>query len=333
MKTKRTTQGKIALFKALFTGRCDVYGTYDIKTGNARQEKATVTDTVIHNHLGGRKPYGVYLLDEDKTKAIAVDFDSDDANPVLEFVKTAQHYGFAAYIERSKSKGYHVWVFFDCPVLAWKARLVVSEILDEIGQPNTEIFPKQDALQEGQYGNFINAPLFGLLVPQGRTVFLNPDNGLKPLPNQWDVIENIVRVSEQALDMIIEVNDWTKDRVATPAPDTSPDSLSRTFGLPPCAKRMLEEGVKEYQRVACFRLAVAVHKAGVPLDAAMAALNVWALKNQPVNGKSIITRREIMDQAADAYRRPYRSCGCNHPAVRPYCDPACPLNKKADRTA
>ena len=325
MKTKRTPREKIALFKACFTGRRDVYGTYDIKTENARQEKVAVTDRVIHAHLTGRKPYGVYLLVKDKTQAVPVDLDTDDASPVLEFRKAAQHYGIPAYIERSKSKGYHVWVFFGGPVPAWKARLVVKKILDEIGQPNTEVFPKQDVLQEGQSGNFINAPFFGKLVPEGRTVFLDPDHCLNPFPNQWDFLESVQRVSEKTLDEIIEVNDWAKDRDVTPVPVTAPAAVSRTFGLPPCARRMLEEGVNEYQRVACFRLAVAMHKAGVPLDAAIAALNVWALKNQPANGKSIITRREIMDQTADAYRRPYRSCGCNHPAMRPFCDSACPL--------
>jgi len=332
MKTRRTTQEKIALFKACFAGRLDVYGTYDIRTGKARQAKEPVTDSVIHAHLAGRKPYGVYLLDKDKTRAVAEDVDTDDANPTLEFLKAAEHYGISAYIERSKSKGYHVWVFFDWPVPAWKPRLVVKEILEEIGQPNTEVFPKHDALEDGMYGNFINAPWFGKLVPERRTVFLDPDNGLKPFTNQWDFLESIQRLSEQALDEIIEVNDWAKDREVKPVSDTSPDSLTRTFGLPPCARRMLEEGVREYQRVACFRLAVAMKKAGVPLDAAIAALNVWALKNRPANGKAIIMRREIMAQAASAYKRRYRSCGCNHPAVKPFYDPTCTVCGKAATT-
>ena len=43
----------------------------------------------------------------------------------IEFVGKARHYGLAVYIERSKSKGFHVWAFFPEPgVLAWKARRV-----------------------------------------------------------------------------------------------------------------------------------------------------------------------------------------------------------------
>ena len=95
---------------------------------------------------------------------------------------------------------------------------------------------------------------------------------------------------------------------------------------------MLAEGVTEYQRVACFRLAVDLKKAGVPLDAAIAALNVWALKNRPADGKGIITRQEIMAQAAAAYKG-YRSCGCSDPAVKPYCLEECRLARQKNRGA
>ena len=75
-------------------------------------------------------------------------------------------------IERSKSKGYHAWMSFaDGSVTARKARLVAGKILAEIERPGTEVFPKQDVLREGiSYGNFINAPLFGALVPMARSL-------------------------------------------------------------------------------------------------------------------------------------------------------------------
>ena len=327
----RTTDQKVEIFASLFVGLRQVYGTYDPETGRARQVKAPVTQKVSLDHLTGQQPYGVYLLAGDRIKAAAVDFDDDDANPPLQFMTTARRYGISAYIERSKSKGYHVWVFFEGWVLASKARLVIRHILEEIGEPNIEVFPKQDALDErNQYGNFIYAPLFGRLVREGRTVFLDPENGLEPYPNQWDFLESVQRVSEATLDEIMDINNLN---ATTGVPQGSPpqqdaEIWQRSFGLPPCAQRMLVEGVSAYQRVACFRLAVAFRKAGVSLDATIAALNVWALKNQPTEGKDIITRREINEQASAAYRKPYRSCGCDDPAVRPYCDPSCPLRKR-----
>jgi hypothetical protein len=111
--TKRTTADKIKIFSRFFTGLRTVYGTYNTNTGRVRQVKQTVTDEVILAHLTGKKPYGVYLLMQDKIKALAVDFDFDNLNPPLDFVDQAERYGISAYIERSKSKGHHVWIFFN----------------------------------------------------------------------------------------------------------------------------------------------------------------------------------------------------------------------------
>ena len=46
-KTKRNTAEKLRIYKSLFTGLKNVYGTYDTKTGKVRQEKTMVTDDII----------------------------------------------------------------------------------------------------------------------------------------------------------------------------------------------------------------------------------------------------------------------------------------------
>ncbi len=326
---QRTTQDKINLHRRRLSGQENVYGTYNLKSGKARQVKKPVTDKVHFNHLKGKRPYGVYLLVGDRTRAAAVDFDEDNLELPMQFARAAQNYGIQAYIERSKAKGYHGWVFFpENGVLAAKARAVMQHILEEIEQPNVEIFPKHDALGGNTaYGNFINAPLFGKLVPKGRTVFLDPGNGLKPFPNQWDLLESIQTVSEELLDDIIEINDiaiQTKPVMSAKAKD---DHAGKTpmVGLLPCARQMLNEGVADYQRVSCYRLAIHLRNVGIPIDAAIATLNTWALKNRPTNGKGIITREEIMAQAASAFNGRSRSYGCEHPAITIHCDPKCPL--------
>ena len=328
---KRTTRQKITLFQACFTGLTDVYGTYDPRTGKVRQVKQPVGYEVFLRHLQGRRPYGVYLLVGEKTRAVAADFDEEDAFPPLEFVHQAEHYGIKAYIERSKRKGWHAWIFTELPgVPAVKARLVVKAILDDIGKLDVEIFPKQDRLNgNASYGNFINAPLFGALVPRGRTVFVNPDNGLRQYPNQWDLLESIQRVPENLLDEIIEINELTATVPALPTASVESSDISSCFGLPPCAQKMLSEGVSEYQRVFCFRLAVHLKKAGLPPDAAIATLTTWASKNRPKGNKRIITEPEIAEQINSAYSKDYRGCGCEDPAVRPYCHPDCPLRSQS----
>ena len=150
----RTTSEKLAIYKSLFMGLPDVYGTYDPRTGRVRQAKEPVTDQVLLAHLKGIQSYGVYLLVKDTIRALAVDFDNDQLDHPLAFGAEARRHGIFTYIERSKSKGYHVWVFLpEKGVLARKARLVAGYILAAIGQPNIEIFPKQDAYEK-QYRSY-----------------------------------------------------------------------------------------------------------------------------------------------------------------------------------
>ena len=329
-KTKRSTDEKLRIYKGLFTGLKNVYGTYDTKTGRVRQEKTAVTDEVLLAHLRGKQSYGVYLLTGDKTAALAVDFDEDCLSLPVSFVSAAQKHDIQTYIERSKSKGYHVWMFFEEPVSAYKARLVAKKILSDIGRPKTEIFPKQDLLTDGVlYGNFINAPLFGALVPKGRTVFVNPNDTSVVYPDQWELLETVSLVLERRLDTVIEScklkEVCTADKENQSANHGESDNEISPFGLPPCARRMLAEGVNSFQRVSCFRLAVRLKRNGMPYDLALITLKAWAQKNHPTDGKNIISNGEIEKQTKCAFDNTYRSFGCEDPAISVYCDKKCPL--------
>jgi len=294
-----------------------------------KTEKKPVTSDVMLAHLRGQQPYGVFLLTGSVTRAVVADFDHEDREPLIAFRTQANRYGLAVYIERSKRKGWHAWIFAPPQgVSAHKARSVVTMILTDIRLPDTEVFPKQDCLEgPDSYGNFINAPLFGKLVPEGRTVFVDPEADFQPYTDQWELLANVRRVTESQLDEIIDHNDWgiaegpTKPLFAT----HTAEPISKAFGLPPCAQRMLREGVTDNQRVSCFRLAVDFKKAGLPEDISVAALNAWSRKNRPSGYKQIISSKEIAAQTHDAYAKPYRGCGCDHAAVAPFCSKSCPL--------
>ncbi len=329
--TSRDNAAKLAIFRRSFSGLTHVYGSYDPATGVVCQIKAPVTDAVLLAHLTGRQPYGVYLLVGDKTRAIAADFDQDDLAAPMAIVRSATGYGLSAYLERSKRKGYHVWFFLsEQGVLAWKARAVLKHMLEEIGKPDTEVFPKQDRLvTPNQYGNFINAPLFYRSIREGRTVFLDPQDPSKPSIDQWDLLDSVERISECKLDELIEINDLTRPVNPTPpARRTDGTEEHRSFVLPPCAQRMLNEGVSANQRVACFRLAVQFKRIGLPFDIALPTLRAWAMKNTPPPDKRIITPEEIESQTRSAYEGTYRSFGCEDPAIMPFCDAACPANTR-----
>ena len=185
VKTARYIEPKLKLFRACFSGLEHAYGTYDPRTGAVRQVKQSVTDRVLLDHLRGRQPYGVYLLVGDQTNAVVADFDDDDPTLPVLLIDRARNLQIHAYLERSKRKGWHVWIMLARPgVSAVKARAVMRQLLSMIKASHTEIFPKQDRLEgRNRYGNFINAPLYGRLVPEGRTVFVNPVS-LEPYQDQ-----------------------------------------------------------------------------------------------------------------------------------------------------
>jgi len=336
----RSKAQKVAIFRSCFSGMTHVYGSYDPDTGRVFQVKRPVTDSVILAHLQGQRPYGVYLLVGDRTRAISTDFDDNDVDSPLRFIHRAAELGITAELERSKSKGYHCWIFAEAGgVSAAKARYVVKVILNNIGMAKTEIFPKQDRLGPRKYGNFINAPLFGRLVPDGRSVFLNPGDSLRPHADQWSLLANVNRLSKERLDEVLRSVSLpssssfcspgqmpgTSDPPAAGAPMSPRPANHNSFGLTPCARRMLA-GVNSYQRVTCFRLAVHLKRLGIPQDLALVMLKAWAGKNRP-GDRQVITPEEVVSQIQDAYRKDYRSYGCEDPMIRAYCDPSCPVQR------
>jgi len=326
----RTTAEKINLFRSFFTGLPHVYGTYDPDSMRSRQEKRLVTAETILAHLKGKSHYGVYLLVKDTIRAIVADFDHNDPEKPLAFIQTARHYRLPAYLEVSKSKGFHVWMFLpETGVKAYKARLVVKTILDQIEASQTEVFPKQDCLDSrASFGNFIYTPLFGRLVPEGRTVFVDPET-LKPFENQWDFLEAVYRVEEAVLDEIIEINNLSRPNQTEMQIDSSMGNrLVRDAALPLCIQNMLQNGVRKFQRSSCFRLAVQLRRIGLPFDATVSVLKTWSLKNKPDDKKRIINDQEIIEQASCAYRKYYQAYGCESSEMAPFCHTDCHLFSK-----
>ena len=138
-----------------------------------------VSDEIIRNHLMGIDPndrfgrdftIGVYpLLADESCWFLAADFDkstwTEDAKTFLE---TCISYQVPAVLERSRSgNGGHVWVFFETPVPAVLARKLGALLLTstmnrrpEIGMDSYDrLFPSQDTLTRGGFGNLIALPL------------------------------------------------------------------------------------------------------------------------------------------------------------------------------
>lgn len=313
----------------MFRGLSSAWGTYDKKTGKYWQVKQPVTRTVILDHLKGAQSYGFYLLDGDRTYVSVADFDTQDSSLPIQFQSVSSNHGLNTYIERSKSKGYHVWMFFDQDgIQAYKARLAVQFLLDQINSPETETFPKQDQIDsQNSYGNFINAPLFGSLVPYGKTVFVNPERRLLPYENQWSLLQSVARIEDSIIDGIISDNQLEKNRDQSSISINNPVALKgKYYPLPVCIRRVLENGVTFNQRIAAFRLAVHLKRIGLPQDQTIAALETWKERNKPRDGKRIITTEEIIEQTDWAYRGIYTGYGCQEEVINTFCSSNCPVN-------
>ena len=135
-----------------------------------------VTDDVINWHHSGRddsgQPFvaGVYpmLLDE-TCFFLAVDFDKAGWQAdTTAFLQACRRLGLAAALERSRSgQGGHVWLFFESAIHASLARRLGSHLLTEAMEHRPDIgldsydrlFPNQDTLPQGGFGNLIALPL------------------------------------------------------------------------------------------------------------------------------------------------------------------------------
>ena len=151
-----------------------------------------VTDDVVRWHLSGRdgegQPFvaGVYPLLLDETcYFLAVDFDKTgwQADAVA-FLRGCRRLGLVAALERSRSgRGGHVWLFFEEVIPAVLARRLGSHLLTEAMEDRPDIgldsydrlFPSQDTLPQGGFGNLIALPLQRGPREQGNSVFVDDD--------------------------------------------------------------------------------------------------------------------------------------------------------------
>lgn len=181
-----------------------------------------VNDEIIRDHLMGIDPndrsgrdftIGVYpLLVDESCWFLAADFDkstwTEDAKTFLE---TCVSFQVPAVLERSRSgNGGHVWIFFETPVPAVLARKLGSLLLTstmnrrpEIGMDSYDrLFPSQDTLPRGGFGNLIALPLQKKPREQNNSVFL--DNDLNPYSDQWAFLSSIQKMAHQDLERIVK---------------------------------------------------------------------------------------------------------------------------------
>jgi superfamily II DNA or RNA helicase len=235
-----TPQRKIALFRSLFRGREDVYAVRWERNGKSGYSPACVmdwraihsarpeerkkigrktrsllplTDDAIRDHLTGKQTLGIYpLLPDETCQFLAADFDKKSwMVDAAAFAEACQRFGVPVAVERSRSgNGAHAWMFFDRPVRALDARKLGCGLLTRAMEKRHQIgldsydrlFPSQDTMPKGGFGNLIALPLQKLPRNLGNSVFL--DDSFHPYADQWAFLESIHRIPIDALAALLQ---------------------------------------------------------------------------------------------------------------------------------
>lgn len=178
----------------------------------------SITDEVVGWHLSGRDDrgldfvMGVYAMLLDETCFfLAVDFDNEDwRRDTAAFLETCGRRDVPAVLERSRSgNGGHVWFFFEEAVPASLARKLGAHILTETMESRPELgfksydrlFPNQDTLPKGGFGNLIALPLQKQPRQHGNSVFL--DEQFNPHPDQWAFLASIRRLGRARVETLV----------------------------------------------------------------------------------------------------------------------------------
>ena len=222
-----STEEKVVLFRQLFRGRTDVYPIrWESKAGKSGYSPACanewragvcekprikcadcgnrklipLTDAAIYDHLAGEHTVAVYpLLTDDSCHFLAVDFDESEwREDARAFVQSCQELGVPVALEISRSgNGAHAWVFFAGNVPARDARrlgtAIISHTCARTRQLNLtsydRLFPNQDTMPKGGFGNLIALPLQKKPRENGCSVFVDAD--LRPHADQWAFLASI----------------------------------------------------------------------------------------------------------------------------------------------
>ena len=253
----------VKLFKSVFAGRDDVfavrwekgnksgympayfydpyrYRAHKMNGGTfqnyADKEYLPFTEKEIEKHLNGEQHIGVYPLLKDNTSwFIVADFDKVDwLEDCKKFINTCTEKGIPAHLERSRSgKGGHVWIFFEQPYPAIKSRKIFITILEETGvfslfdksSSFDRMFPNQDFLSGKGFGNLIALPMYKKTFQEGNNCFIDVEN-LEPIPNQWDFIKNIQRISTIKLDELYQIHNTLQNIPASIIPKLYNEKLT-----------------------------------------------------------------------------------------------------------
>lgn len=188
----------VSRFAALFAGRQDAFGEEDGGCHRVADGGYDNTSTYYNDHLRGIDPIGVYPMVPRAALAMGddwshwyvrwgcVDFDIRSGKKpsgdyltehgchaaAVALVVALQHVSVTGWIEVTRTRGRHVWVFADSWVPAATMRRALLVACGVAGVPTREVNPKQEKLDVDSLGNYVRLPYPGALARE-------------PIDNRW----------------------------------------------------------------------------------------------------------------------------------------------------
>ena len=177
-------------------------------------------DAIIYKHLSGKDKngedvIGVYpILPGDTCYFLAIDFDDGAWQENVSAVRSVcDEWEIPCGVERSRSgEGAHLWVFFEDTLPCATARKLGSALLTAAMEREGKLkldaydrmFPCQDTLPNGGFGNLIALPLQGQARKKGNSLFV--DESFQPYPDQWAYLSTMRKLDVEDVDALVKAH-------------------------------------------------------------------------------------------------------------------------------
>ncbi len=228
------------ILQSVFGGNESAYGVSivdkDHEAGTKRGAKSflvkeKLTDQLWEQHANGVTSIGVLPLRSDNRIIwAAIDIDEYKIN-LLDLLDKIKNNNLPITLFRSKSGGAHLFVLFNEPIYARKARAAVINMSKIMGFPGVEVFPKQDSITENNpYGNWINIPYYNAEETERYAI---DDNGNAVMAKDFANFIAKRKVGKEAVQYFIDL----KPEVNQPKEENEP-----LKGGPPCLNTLLING-------------------------------------------------------------------------------------------